>query len=103
VKMYSKKEYKDKVAREKVNAPAMEAEGTNQYTPQAIHYLKALGGPENIITVNNCATRLRVNVKDPNLLASEEFFREAGAHGLVKKGNAIQVIIGLDVPQVRDQ
>lgn len=103
VKMYSKKEYNDKVAREKVNAPAMEAEGTNQYTPQAIHYLKALGGPENIITVNNCATRLRVNVKDPDLLASDEFFREAGAHGLVKKGNAIQVIIGLDVPQVRDQ
>ncbi|MBC9824548.1 alpha-glucoside-specific PTS transporter subunit IIBC [Carnobacterium inhibens] len=105
VKMYSKKEYKEKVANEKagITSNVAENEGANQYTFQAAHYLKALGGPENILHVNNCATRLRVKVKDPDLLAPEPEFKAGGAHGLVKKGSAIQVIVGLDVPQVRDQ
>ena len=30
-----------------------------------------------------------------------EYFKEGGAHGLVKKGNAIQIIVGLSVPQVK--
>ncbi|WP_080145812.1 alpha-glucoside-specific PTS transporter subunit IIBC [Marinilactibacillus piezotolerans] len=105
VKMHSKKEYRDKKKKEKEGAAVSEPaiEGANQYTPQAAHYLEALGGPNNILNVNNCATRLRVSVKNSDLLAPDSHFKEAGAHGLVKKGNAIQVIIGLDVPQVRDQ
>ena len=29
-------------------------------------------------------------------------FKEGGAHGLVRNGRAFQVIVGLDVPQVRE-
>lgn len=103
VKMHSKKEYREKRKNEKANKNQPAIEGANRYTSQAMHYLEALGGPENILNVNNCATRLRVKVKDADLLATETNFKEAGAHGLVKNGNAIQVIVGLDVPQVRDQ
>jgi alpha-glucoside PTS system EIICB component len=65
--------------------------------------LQALGGPENIEDVTNCATRLRVSVKDETKLANDSVFRKAGAHGVVRNGKAIQVIIGLSVVQVRDE
>ena len=63
--------------------------------------IEALGGRNNIEHVTNCATRLRVTVKDVNLVKDAEVFKEGGAHGLVKKGNAIQIIVGLSVPQVK--
>lgn len=105
VKMYSKKEFKDKMANSKARKTSaiQSVKGANQYTPQAAQYLEALGGKENIESVTNCATRLRVKVKDTQLLAPDADFKEVGAHGVVKNGNSIQVIIGLDVPQVRDQ
>ena len=53
--------------------------------------------------VNNCATRLRITVKDEALVQPDDVFRSGGAHGVVRNGNAFQVIVGLDVPQVREQ
>ena len=53
--------------------------------------------------MNNCATRLRITVKDETLVQPDEVFRSGGAHGVVRNGNAFQVIVGLDVPQVREQ
>ena len=95
--MYSKQEYKDRKATEKANA------GKSAFAIKASEYIDYLGGEDNINDVNNCATRLRVSVADADLLAPESAFKSSGAHGLVKNGNAIQVIIGLDVPQVRDE
>ena len=63
--------------------------------------LPLVGGIDNITKVTNCATRLRVTVKDVNLVKDVDAFKEGGAHGLVKKGNAIQIIVGLSVPQVK--
>lgn len=62
----------------------------------------ALGGKENIEQLNNCATRLRITVKNPDVIAEDEVFTSLGAHGVVRNGTAIQVIIGLRVPQVRE-
>ena len=53
--------------------------------------------------MNNCATRLRVSVADPALVGTEADFKSSGALGLVNKGKALQVIVGMDVPQVRDK
>lgn len=60
-----------------------------------------LGGKENIITVNNCFTRLRVEVKDVEKLddASINKFKNSG---IVKKGNNVQIIIGMKVQSVRE-
>ncbi|MEI0445519.1 glucose PTS transporter subunit EIIB [Brachyspira intermedia] len=88
-KLYTKKDYKEREAKK------------SSFDEQAAIYLEALGGRNNIEHVTNCATRLRVTVKDVNLVKDVDAFKEGGAHGLVKKGNAIQIIVGLSVPQVK--
>ena len=37
--------------------------------------LEALGGKDNSVDVTNCATRLRVNVKDETLVQSDSYFK----------------------------
>lgn len=70
---------------------------------QALQLLEALGGMDNVAEINNCATRLRISVKDAGLLLTDSVFRQAGAHGVVRNKDAIQVVIGLSVSQVRDR
>lgn len=65
--------------------------------------IACLGGGDNILEISNCATRLRLSIKDDSRIASLDEFKKVGAIGLVKNGNAVQVIIGLDVPKVREQ
>lgn len=94
-KLYTKADYKAKQAE-------ITSVKENKQS-KAAKFLEALGGKENIEDVTNCATRLRVTVKDESKLASDKVFREAGAHGVVRNGKAIQVIVGLSVPQVREE
>ena len=54
-----------------------------------------LGGLENIVEVEGCITRLRTEVDDPSLV-DEAALKAAGAHGVVKMGSAVQVVIGTD-------
>ncbi|MBA5683300.1 PTS transporter subunit EIIC [Photobacterium damselae subsp. damselae] len=77
--------------------------GSSPLQVQAIETIEGLGGVENLEDLSNCATRLRVTVKDPNKVASAEYFMSSGAVNLVKNGNAVQVIIGLSVPQLREE
>ena len=53
-----------------------------------------LGGRENIVLVDACMTRLRVTVKQPELVADADRWKAEGALGLVKKDNGIQAIYG---------
>ncbi|MBS7008974.1 alpha-glucoside-specific PTS transporter subunit IIBC [Anaerostipes sp.] len=64
--------------------------------------LDGLGGKDNIEDVTNCATRLRVNVKDETLCKDDPYFKSIGAHGCSVNGKSYQVIIGLKVAGVRD-
>lgn len=65
--------------------------------------IAALGGGDNILEISNCATRLRLLVQDDKKVESLDAFKQCGAIGLVKNGTSIQVIIGLDVPKVREK
>ena len=62
--------------------------------------VEGLGGKENINTVENCFTRLRVNVRDVALV-NEELINKAPNSGIIRKGNDIQIIFGLQVADVR--
>ncbi len=55
--------------------------------------LAGLGGGDNIIELEPCITRLRVQLKDRSKL-DEATLRKAGAHGVMKMGDAIQVVMG---------
>ena len=94
-KLFTKAEYKAKKEMEKKGI----AGGADALKAQV--FLDCLGGPDNIREVTNCATRLRVTVNDPDKVAATSKFTNAGAFGLVKNGHAIQVIVGLSVPNVR--
>lgn len=96
IKLYSKADYK---ARGQTTAPA----AASQQVGQAAGFLQALGGAANIESINNCATRLRIALVDMAKTQSDDVFKALGAHGVVRRGNGIQVIVGLHVPQVRDQ
>ncbi|BBE74964.1 PTS alpha-glucoside transporter subunit IIBC [Phytobacter sp. MRY16-398] len=97
IKLYSKADYK--AARGQTTAPA----AASQQIGQAAGFLQALGGAANIESINNCATRLRIALVDMAQTQSDEVFKALRAHGVVRRGNGIQVIVGLHVPQVRDQ
>lgn len=60
-----------------------------------------LGGVSNIVGATNCATRLRVEVVDPSIVADNATFVAAGAKGLIVTGKTAQVIIGISVPRVK--
>lgn len=89
-KLYTKADYKAK----------KEITG-DENDDKALIIIEALGGKENIEELNNCATRLRVSVKDETKVANDKVFKDAGAHGVFRKDKAIQVIIGLSVSQLR--
>lgn len=72
----------------------------NKNDTDIIYVIEGLGGKENINTVENCITRLRVNLKDPTLL-NEELINKVKNSGIVKKGNDIQIIYGLHVAEIR--
>lgn len=93
VHLLNKKEYKEKKAAEKAGE-------SDPYTARAKAYLELLGGPNNIEELSSCATRLRVTVKDPSKMGSDAEFKANKAVNVVHHGKAIQVIVGLDVPQV---
>lgn len=61
-----------------------------------------LGGVGNIVGATNCATRLRVEVADPSIVADNASFVAAGAKGLIITGKTAQVIIGISVPRVKE-
>lgn len=103
VKLYSKAEYREARKNKSEGTQAAASAPADPYAQRARDFLALLGGPENITSVNNCATRLRVSVADPEIVAEDADFKEAGGLGLVRKGKALQVIVGMDVPQVRDK
>jgi PTS system N-acetylglucosamine-specific IIB component len=60
---------------------------------KAERIVAGLGGVDNIVEIEPCITRLRTEVSDGGLV-DEEALKAAGAHGVLKAGNIVQVIVG---------
>jgi PTS system N-acetylglucosamine-specific IIB component len=60
---------------------------------QAEAIIAGLGGADNIMEIEPCITRLRTEVRDGGLV-DETALRKAGAHGVMRVGNVIQVVVG---------
>lgn len=55
--------------------------------------LDALGGMENVQSVEGCITRLRLVVDDPNQI-NDARLKSLGASGVIKRGKIAQVVMG---------
>jgi N-acetylglucosamine PTS system EIIB component len=60
---------------------------------KAEQIVAGLGGSDNIVEIEPCITRLRTEVHDASLV-DEAGLKAAGAHGVLKAGNVIQVVVG---------
>ncbi|GAB51841.1 MULTISPECIES: PTS transporter subunit EIIC [Atlantibacter] len=88
VKLYSKQDYQ-----------AKNKQKNNDVTDEIIN---GLGGRENIVSVDNCFTRLRVAVKDLTQV-NDAILKSTGANGVVRNNNEVQVIYGVRVGQIRSR
>jgi len=86
----------DAIAREV--EPTVRDEETDMAS-KAEKIVAGLGGIDNIEEIEGCITRLRTEVSDASLV-DETALKAAGAHGVVKMGTAIQVVIGTDADPI---
>ncbi|WP_113930823.1 N-acetylglucosamine-specific PTS transporter subunit IIBC [Bacillus sp. P14.5] len=94
-----------------LNTPGREVETEGEFSPGtdgnykelAEKYLAALGGKGNIISIDNCVTRLRLVMKDTGL-ANELELKGLGAKGVIKLNQQdLQVVVGTDVQFLADE
>jgi PTS system N-acetylglucosamine-specific IIC component len=77
--------------------------GSGNFTEIARICLQGLGGKENVTSLEYCATRLRLEVKDYALI-DEKKIKSAGVAGIIRPSKtAVQIIIGLKVQFVHDE
>ena len=75
----------------------------NNYTEVASVILEGVGGKENVTSIDNCVTRLRLEIKDQTLV-DEKKIKSAGVAGVVRPGkNSVQVVVGTKVQFVADE
>ena len=75
----------------------------NNFTEVAKIVLEGVGGPENVASIDNCITRLRLEVKDYTKV-NEKLIKSAGVAGVMRPSKtSVQVIIGTQVQFVADE
>ena len=75
----------------------------NDYTQVAKIVLEGLGGKGNITSVDNCITRLRLEIKDYSQV-DEKKIKSAGIAGVIRPSKtSVQVIVGTQVQFVADE
>lgn len=74
-----------------------------RFRQQAETILIGLGGPDNIRSIDNCATRLRLEIEDMDKI-NESKIKSAGVPGLNRVSkHDLQVIVGTEVQFVADE
>lgn len=79
--------------------------GTNQDSfsnSDAAAIIKGLGGKNNIVSLENCFTRLRVLVEDDSMI-QEDLINQVKNSGIKRKGKDIQIIFGMQVGAIKEQ
>ena len=75
----------------------------NDFTSIAKTVMEGLGGKGNITSVDNCITRLRLEIKDYTLV-DENTIKSAGVAGVIRPSKtSVQVIVGTQVQHVADE
>lgn len=76
--------------------------GDASYAEKALMLLPLLGGIENIVDIDNCATRLRLEVKDNTIIQAAEI-KKIFPGVLTPGKTSVQVIVGPKVQFLADE
>ncbi|NQD68140.1 PTS transporter subunit EIIB, partial [Bacillus haikouensis] len=83
-----------------ISAPVSQSD---RFAAMASEIYAGLGGDENVTSVDNCVTRLRVEVKDMEAV-DQQRIKATGVPGINIVGtNSIQVVVGTSVQFVADE
>lgn len=93
VKLYSKADYQKREGLSPDSSKENKGGAKGEINEKAPLVLEALGGEANIVSVDACITRLRVEVKNKSEVDKEKL-KELGAAGVIEVGNGIQAIFG---------
>lgn len=75
----------------------------HDYTQIAAIILEGVGGKSNITSIDNCITRLRLEIID-QAQVNEKLIKSSGVTGVIRPGkNSLQVIVGTQVQFVADE
>ena len=75
----------------------------DNFSDVAAIILEGLGGKANVVSLDNCITRLRLEIKDYTRI-DEKKIKSAGVAGVMRPSkNAVQVIVGTKVQFVADE
>lgn len=105
---YERKKYGDPIPAGAAGmATVNAAAGAELAADTAVHsvselILQGLGGRDNIVSLDCCATRLRVTVKDGDKV-EQALLRQSGAAGVIKRGDGVQVVYGPQVSVIKSE
>ena len=101
VKLFNKEDYDERGKKDlvKINKDIDKEDKIKNNAPII---LEALGGKDNIISVDACITRLRIEVKDVNLV-NKELIKSLGATAVVQVSNGIQAVFGVDSDKYKNR
>ena len=99
-KLYSKKDYNEKKSSVPADDGLVAPTSDDQLSGKIV---EGLGGAENIKTIDNCYTRLRLKLEKPGLVNEGLLKNQTQAKGAISNGENVHVVYGLTVPQIREK
>ncbi|MDQ0225925.1 PTS sugar transporter [Bacillus sp. 7586-K] len=76
--------------------------GNNKYEKMAYQFIQDIGGRENISSIENCTTRLRLDINDMEKV-NDSALKAHGAKGVIKLNKKnLQIVVGTEVEFVAD-
>ena len=99
-KLYSKKDYNEKKSSVPADGGLVAPTSDDELSGKIV---EGLGGAENIKTIDNCYTRLRLKMEKPGLVNEGLLKNQTQAKGVISNGENVHVVYGLTVPQIREK
>lgn len=90
----SKEEARSKYGLKTLKDEMREKDGKMDTNTQALGLIECYGGKENILSVDACITRLRIDVKDKSIVDKKRIKEEFHAMGVSENGMQVQSIYG---------
>ncbi len=85
-----------------VNLNELRSPSNSRFNLDVAAISQALGGHQNVISLEACITRLRLRVENPTIL-DEKALKSLGAHGVMKAGDNVQVVFGTQSDELKER